>query len=127
MSGIKDALSSAAEAMHLTGGASSEEQQQATGKGVTAHVDEGAGSDADADGTKAKPFATPLAALLALGPEATVLVKKAPTSEPAPGEQPVATDADGYVSAANIPLYPTTRERVFSPTLSCRAPSPAPA
>ena len=93
MSGIKDALSSAADALHISGGQSSQE----SGKNITAHVDEGAGSDANADGSKEKPFATPLAALLALGPDTTLLVKKAPTSEPAPGEQPVATDAEGYV------------------------------
>lgn len=98
MSGIKDALSSAAEALHISGGN--------TGKDLTLYVDETAGSDETGEGTKEKPYKSALGALLARGPEATLLTKKAPEAKPQlPGEQPVAaTEGDGYgpISGAGL-------------------------
>lgn len=107
MSGIKDALTSAAEALHISGdhGASGSGSQP-SGKGLTLYVDEAGGSDEAGDGSKEKPYKSPLAALLAQGPEATLLVKKTPDAKALlPGEQPVAaTESDGYgpISGAGL-------------------------
>ena len=85
MSAIKDALASAAEALHISG------DKPKPGSGPTVYVDEAKGNDQTADGSKAAPFATPLAALLAKGQDASVHVKKA---DAVPGAEGV--DADGY-------------------------------
>ncbi|GAK66329.1 asparaginyl-tRNA synthetase [Moesziomyces antarcticus] len=87
MSAIKDALASAAEALHISG----DKDKKAIGGGAPVYVDEKAGNDDAADGSKASPFATPLAALLAKGQDASVFVKKADAT---PGQDGV--DADGY-------------------------------
>lgn len=99
MSGIKDALSSAAEALHLHS-----ESSPSASSSATLYVDEKAGSDQTGDGTKEKPFATPLGAFLAKGPEASLMVKKAAGAEPQPGEQPVATDLDGFAPISGAGL-----------------------
>lgn len=99
MSGIKDALSNAAEALHISGN-----QSAPTGQGLNLYIDEAAGSDQTGDGTKEKPYATALGALLAQGPEASLHVKKAPTAQPAAGEQPVATDTDGFAPISGAGL-----------------------
>lgn len=106
-SSIKDALSSAAEALNISdkkaaaasSSSTAPESSTPTGKGLELFVDETAGSDTTGDGSKANPFATPLAALLAKGSEATLLVKKnsdGSAPKPAEGEQPSATDPDGF-------------------------------
>lgn len=106
-SSIKDALSSAAEALNIgdkkaaasSSSSAAPESSAPTGKGLELFVDETAGSDTTGDGSKANPFATPLAALLAKGSEATLFVKKNSDGSPptpAEGEQPSATDPDGF-------------------------------
>ncbi len=72
MSAIKDALASAAEALHISG----DKDKKAIGGGPPVYVDEKAGNDQTADGSKASPFATPLAALLAKGQDASIFTKK---------------------------------------------------
>lgn len=108
MSGIKDALSSAVESLHIGGhsniDASSSSQPQTTG---AAYIDEKDGSDETADGSKAKPFATPVAALLAKGSDAILLIKKAPAAGATAAEQrPAASDsdADGYAPISGAGL-----------------------
>lgn len=106
MSGIKDALTSAAEALHISGEHPSSSTGEPSGKGLTLYIDEEGGSDETGDGTKQKPYKSPVRALLANGQDATLLVKKAPDAKPAlPGEQPVAaTESDGYgpISGAGL-------------------------
>jgi asparaginyl-tRNA synthetase len=109
MSGIKDALSEAADALHIGGGAKKDSSSTGpTGQGLTLYIDEKAGSDSTGEGTKEKPFATPVGAFLAKGPEATLLVKKAEGAEgagaTASGEQPVATSPDGYAPISGAGL-----------------------
>lgn len=54
------------------------------------YVDEAAGSDETGDGSKAKPFLTPLGALLGKGQEFSLFIKKS-------GEEPAKdADSDGY-------------------------------
>ncbi len=87
MSAIKDALASAAEALHISG----DKDKKAIGGGAPVYVDEKAGNDDAADGSKASPFATPLAALLAKGQDASVFVKKADAAPVRTASMPTAT------------------------------------
>ncbi|CEH11763.1 asparaginyl-trna synthetase [Ceraceosorus bombacis] len=93
MSGVKDALSQAAAALHLG------DKEQSTGPIV--HVDETAGSDETGTGSAEKPFLTAVTALVSAGPTARVLVRKAPAEGTAP---PADADAAGYqpISGAGL-------------------------
>ncbi|KAN0062680.1 asparagine--tRNA ligase [Thecaphora frezii] len=88
MAAIKDALASAAEKLNISRG---NDSNHSTAPGLNVYVDEAKGSDDSGDGSKAAPYATPLAALLAKGQNASVFVKKA---DAAPGAEGV--DADGF-------------------------------
>ncbi|PWN50146.1 asparaginyl-tRNA synthetase [Violaceomyces palustris] len=95
MSAIKEALVQAAEALHISSPAATEKD----GTGVQVYVDETQGNDETGDGSKASPFATPVAALLSAGPNSSIFVKKVLVEGEAPAE---GVDADGYapISAA---------------------------
>lgn len=110
MSGIKDALAHAAEALHISGHPENKEGQGEQGEpedpflplfpaldrawnwrffpryltacclSLTAFVDEAQGSDETGDGSKESPYATPVGALLGKGANVSILVKKAPGS-----------------------------------------------
>ncbi|CAO1614726.1 unnamed protein product [Parajaminaea phylloscopi] len=99
MSGIKDALSSAAEALHIGGDQAPASASASSSTTGNVYVDEAAGSDQNGDGSKAKPFATAVGAFLAKGSEASLFVKKAPTAAQPAGDAPAQAadaDADGY-------------------------------
>ncbi|KAE8224744.1 hypothetical protein CF319_g2403 [Tilletia indica] len=90
MAAIKDAISSAAEALHIT-------PQAPTGP--TIYIDPAKGSDEQGDGSKAAPYATALGAMMKKGPDAAIFSKRAPAEEAAATAGGAASDADadGYV------------------------------
>ncbi|KAK0526507.1 asparagine--tRNA ligase [Tilletia horrida] len=85
MAAIKDALSTAAEALHITPSAPT---------GPTVYIDPAKGSDEQGDGSKAAPYATALGAMMKKGPDAAIFTKKAAGDDAAGGPE---ADADGYI------------------------------
>ncbi|KAG8902320.1 putative asparagine--tRNA ligase, cytoplasmic [Tulasnella sp. 403] len=49
--------------------------------GTVVYVEEGVGSDETGDGTSEKPYATPLGAMQAKGPDVSILIRKQPTDD----------------------------------------------
>ncbi|KAK0567051.1 asparagine--tRNA ligase [Tilletia horrida] len=82
MAAIKDALSTAAEALHITPPAPT---------GPTVFIDPATGSDEQGDGSKAAPYSTALGAMLKKGPNASIFTKRA-----AGDKDTTDTDSDGY-------------------------------
>ncbi|KDN38392.1 asparaginyl-tRNA synthetase [Tilletiaria anomala UBC 951] len=102
MEGVRDKLAQAAEKLHIGGG--QEAAAEPSPDAAKIYVDESAGSDDSGDGSKAKPYKTSLAAMLAKGQNISLFIKKAGELDE---KDKASADEDGYV-----PISATGQKRV---------------
>lgn len=119
MSSIKDSLHHAVESLHVSGGSGGQKGPQGeswerawgnnrsslhlhfTDRDYAVYVDEAKGSDTTGKGTKEAPYATTVGAMLALGSEISLFVKKSGAEG---DKEEGGADADGYAPISGAGL-----------------------